>query len=152
MTLLDFLTSTLAFQILKWVTIAFVALLYATLIIWTVRDARSRSRNRTVWILGGLLVLVFNVFGMVVYMILRPTLTLEEKANLELESRLLAGEDSDANMHTCTQCGKRVMKSYAFCPFCAKQYKKPCTKCGALLDLKWKHCPVCGTRNAPESR
>ena len=57
---------------------AYAVLLLIALVVWTFRDIRSRSRDILVHILAMLLVLVFNLPGLILYFILRPQYTLDE--------------------------------------------------------------------------
>ena len=61
---------------------AFLTAVWVSVIIWTFRDIRSRSRDVFAQILATLLVLIFLPFfplpGLILYLILRPRETLAE--------------------------------------------------------------------------
>jgi RNA polymerase subunit RPABC4/transcription elongation factor Spt4 len=122
---------------------AFVAALWISLVIWTYRDIRRRSRDSLVHILSALLVAVLNFPGVIVYLILRPARTLEDEYQhtLEEESLLQTLED----LPLCPGCERRVKEDWQVCPSCHTKLKKPCHQCGRLMDLPWNLCPFCGT-------
>lgn len=122
---------------------AFVAALWIALIIWTYRDIRARARDPLVQILSALLVAVLNLPGVLVYLILRPTRTLEEEyqRTLEEESLLQALED----LPLCPGCERRVKDDWQVCPNCHTKLKKACHNCGKLMELPWNVCPYCAT-------
>jgi RNA polymerase subunit RPABC4/transcription elongation factor Spt4 len=122
---------------------AFVAALWIALVIWTYRDVRSRARDPLVQILSALLVAVLNLPGVLVYLILRPTRTLEEEyqRTLEEESLLQALEE----LPLCPGCERRVKDDWQVCPNCHTKLKKTCHHCGRLMELPWNVCPYCAT-------
>ena len=122
---------------------AFVAALWVALVIWTYRDIRARARDPLVQILSALLVAVLNLPGVLVYLILRPTRTLEEEyqRTLEEESLLQALEE----LPLCPGCERRVKDDWQVCPNCHTKLKKACHNCGKLMELPWNVCPYCAT-------
>ncbi|MCL4530589.1 MAG: zinc ribbon domain-containing protein, partial [Chloroflexi bacterium] len=88
-----------------------------------------------------LLVAVLNLPGVLVYLILRPTRTLEEEyqRTLEEESLLQALED----LPLCPGCERRVKDDWQVCPNCHTKLKKACHNCGKLMELPWNVCPYC---------
>ena len=58
---------------------AFLAALWVSLVVWTYRDIRTRTRDPLIHTLSALLVAVLNIPGVLVYLILRPQRTLEEE-------------------------------------------------------------------------
>ena len=56
----------------------YLAALWLTLIFWTVRDIRQRTRDPIAQTVAVLLVTVFFVLGLWIYLILRPRFTLVE--------------------------------------------------------------------------
>jgi RNA polymerase subunit RPABC4/transcription elongation factor Spt4 len=122
---------------------AFLAALWLALIIWTWRDVRNRARDPLVHVLSVLLVAVLFVPGALVYLILRPSRTLEEEyqRTLEEEALLTAIEEQAV----CPGCGRRVHQEWQVCPNCQTRLRKPCHNCGRLMELPWNICPYCGT-------
>jgi RNA polymerase subunit RPABC4/transcription elongation factor Spt4 len=122
---------------------AFGVALWISLIIWTYRDVRRRSRDPLVQILSALLVAVLNLPGILIYLILRPSRTLEEEyqRTLEEESLLQALEE----LPLCPGCERRVKEDWQVCPNCHTKLKKACHQCTRLMELPWNICPYCGT-------
>lgn len=122
---------------------AFLAALWVSLVVWTYRDVRARSRDPLVRVLAVLLVALLSLPGVLVYLILRPRNTMEEEyqRTLEEEALLQALED----LALCPGCERRVRDNWQVCPYCQTRLKKPCHQCGKLMELPWNICPYCGT-------
>ena len=122
---------------------AFLAALWISLVIWTYRDIRSRTRDTLMQVLAAILVAILSIPGVLVYLILRPPRTLEEEYQhtLEEEALLQALED----LPLCPGCERRVKDDWQVCPNCHTKLKKDCHNCGKLMELPWNICPYCGT-------
>jgi len=122
---------------------AFLAALWISLVVWTYRDIRARTRDPLVQILATLMTAVLNLPGVLVYLVLRPPRTLEEEYQhtLEEEALLQALED----LPLCPGCERRVKDEWQVCPNCHTKLKKACQSCGKLMELPWNICPFCGT-------
>src|SRR5579864_8326338 len=72
--------------------VAFGLAVQFSIIVWTFMDIRSRSRDVLVWIFATALVALFSVFGLVVYLILRPHETLMQAYERSLEEEALLQE------------------------------------------------------------
>lgn len=122
---------------------AFIIALWVSLVIWTYRDIRSRTRDPLIQTLAALLVAVLNLPGVLVYLILRPPRTLEEEyqRTLEEEALLQALED----LPLCPGCERRVKEDWQVCPNCHTKLKKTCHNCSKFMELSWNICPHCGT-------
>jgi RNA polymerase subunit RPABC4/transcription elongation factor Spt4 len=130
-----------------WVSLA-VALVvayglafWAALLIWTLRDIRSRSRNVITAFFAVLLVLVFNIPGLVLYLLLRPRETIAEQYERTLEEESLLSELEEQG--ACPKCKARVEDDFLLCPNCRTRLKKVCAGCGRSLHLRWSVCPYC---------
>jgi RNA polymerase subunit RPABC4/transcription elongation factor Spt4 len=121
---------------------AFVISLYLSIIIWTFRDIRSRTRDVFAQLLATLLVIVFNLPGLLLYVILRPKETLAASYERALEEEALLRDVEDRNL--CPNCKAPVEKDYLICPECRTRLRRKCARCGRLLDLRWGVCPYCG--------
>lgn len=122
---------------------AFVAVLWLSLVIWTYRDIRNRSRDPLARILAVLVTAVLFLPGIVVYLILRPARTLEEEYQRTLEEEALLQSIEDAAL--CPGCGRHVKENWVVCPDCHTRLKKTCHQCGKPMELPWNLCPYCGT-------
>lgn len=125
---------------------AFLTATWISVVIWTFRDIRARSRDIFAQVLGTLMVLVFFPLfplpGLGLYLILRPRETLAEiyERSLEEEALLQGIEERLA----CPGCNRRIEEEYMICPTCHTRLKKACPACGRLLHLRWNICPYCG--------
>ena len=122
---------------------AFLAALWLSLVIWTFRDMRARSRDPLAQILAALVVAVLTLPGLAVYVILRPPRTLEEAYQHTLEEEALLQEIEEKPR--CPGCGRNIQESWQICPTCQSKLKKPCHNCRRLLELAWNICPYCAT-------
>jgi RNA polymerase subunit RPABC4/transcription elongation factor Spt4 len=122
---------------------AFLAALWLSLVFWTYRDIRSRTQDRLMHILAALVVALLSVPGLVVYLILRPSRTLEEAYQHTLEEEALLTEIEERPV--CPGCGARTREDWQVCPNCHTRLRKPCNSCGRLMELPWKLCPYCST-------
>lgn len=122
---------------------AFVAALWLSLIVWTYRDIRSRARDPLVRILTVLVVAVLFLPGVLIYLILRPPLTLEEEYQRTLEEEALLQTIEDTAL--CPGCGRRVQPDWIACPSCHTKLKKKCHECERIMELAWNLCPYCAT-------
>jgi RNA polymerase subunit RPABC4/transcription elongation factor Spt4 len=125
---------------------AFLTAVWVSVIIWTFRDIRARSRDVFAQILATLMVLLFFPLfpfpGLILYLLLRPRETLSEiyERSLEEEALLQGIEERMA----CPGCNRRIEEQFMVCPTCHTRLKKACPACGRLLHLRWNICPYCG--------
>ncbi|MBC7226150.1 MAG: zinc ribbon domain-containing protein [Thermoflexales bacterium] len=144
--LLDTLAK-LVFWLALGAGVVFTAL-HGGAIIWTFRDMRARSRDVLAWIVATLLVALIPLFGIIVYLMLRPRETLAEayERSLEQEALLQAIEEPE----TCPGCGARAKSDYILCPVCHTRLKQACPACKRPLQLHWAVCPYCGVSVTPQ--
>ncbi len=128
---------------------AFTAALWVSLVIWTYRDARRRTRDPLIRILATLVAAILFLPGVLIYIILRPSLTLEDEYQKTLEEEALLQSIEDNPL--CPGCSRKLDPQWIVCPNCHTRLKKPCTQCGKLMDLAWNLCPYCATPS-PGSR
>ena len=128
---------------------AYAALFLIALVIWTFRDIRSRTRDILQQILATLLVLVFNVPGLVLYFILRPQYTLDEAYEHALGQEALLQDIEER--YICPSCKRKAQADFLICPYCHAELRKRCPNCERLINLNWEVCPYCGQEQS-ESR
>jgi len=122
---------------------AFLVALWISLIVWTFRDARARSRDAFAILLATLMTLIFGPLGVLLYFLLRPQVTLAElyERSLEEEALLQDLEERDR----CPGCSRVVDGDWVVCPDCHTELKNTCASCGHTLHLRWSVCPYCAT-------
>lgn len=117
-------------------------IVWLAFVYWTYRDARLRVENQASAIFWGLVVLVLNFLGLILYLILRPPEFIEDMIERDLEiERMETLLDSQGS--TCPACGNPVKDDFLICPYCRKKLKSSCINCGKPLNLNWKVCPYC---------
>jgi RNA polymerase subunit RPABC4/transcription elongation factor Spt4 len=122
---------------------AFIATLWVSLIIWTIRDVRRRSKDPMARILAVLIVTLLFLPGMLIYAILRPARTLDEEFQQSLEEEALLQTIEDIPL--CPGCSRKIQTDWIVCPNCQTKLKKKCQHCKALMELPWNICPYCAT-------
>ncbi len=132
-----------AIQFFAGFSIVFLVVLWISLILWTFRDIRRRSRDPLLRILAVILTIILFIPGALVYVLLRPGQTLEEEyqRNLEEETLLQSLEESPL----CPGCSRKVKNDWLVCPTCRTRLSKKCISCGKILELSWEICPYCET-------
>jgi RNA polymerase subunit RPABC4/transcription elongation factor Spt4 len=131
-----------AIQVSLFILGAYAVAFYLGLVVWTARDISSRTRDWLVRTLAVLLVLVFNLPGLLLYFVLRPRETLAELYERALEEEALLQDIED--QATCPSCKRRVAQDFAVCPYCRTALKTRCPSCRRLLNPRWEVCPYCG--------
>lgn len=123
---------------------SYLAILWLSAIVWTYRDIKDRSSDVLSQIIAVLLVIVFNIPGLIIYLILRPHQTLTEAYERNLEMEAMLHEMGEQGF--CPTCRRRVQADFLFCPHCSISLRSPCASCSKPLVLSWENCPYCGTR------
>jgi RNA polymerase subunit RPABC4/transcription elongation factor Spt4 len=116
---------------------------WAAFIIWTYNDMKARARDPLAPIAAAVTVAVLFVFGLIIYVMLRPRETLADAYERSLEEEALLQEIEEKP--ACPGCGRAVKHAWQVCPYCHTKLKKPCVQCGQVLDLSWNLCPHCAT-------
>lgn len=123
---------------------AFAVALWISLIVWTFRDARARSRDIFAVLLATLMVTIFGPLGLIIYFLLRPRTTLAELYERSLEEEALLQDLEERSR--CAGCSRQVNDSWIVCPDCHTTLRKVCPSCGNSLNLAWSLCPYCATQ------
>lgn len=122
---------------------AVISATWLGLILWTWRDMRQRSRDPLAQIAASLMVAVLGIFGIAIYVMLRPTETLTEAYERSLEEEALLQNIEEKPV--CPGCGRPTEAEWQVCPYCHTKLKKPCVNCARMLELPWNLCPYCAT-------
>lgn len=130
-----------ALQVIIAFVAAFALALWVSMIIWTFRDVKARSRDIFAVLLATLMVVVFGPLGLLLYFLLRPPVTLAELYERSLEEEALLQDLSERPR--CPGCSRLVEGEWVVCPDCHTRLKKVCHSCGERLHLRWTVCPYC---------
>lgn len=125
------------------VTGAVVTAVWLGLILWTWRDMQHRSRDPLAKLAAALMVAVLGLFGVAIYVMLRPQETLAEAYERSLEEEALLQNIEEKPV--CPGCGRPSKEAWQVCPYCHTKLKKPCIACEEMLELAWNLCPYCAT-------
>ena len=125
-------------------TLFVVALVVFWLVIigWVWVDSSERTSKKGLKVGYILLVIFFNIFGLIIYLIIRPSETIEEIYWEDLERRYLKYETSE--LGDCPRCGSQLYPGYVFCTNCGYRLKVKCPQCGVLIDKDHVFCEYCG--------
>jgi hypothetical protein len=130
--------------------ILFAVLLYLALVYWTYVDSRRRIADP---MLTGFATAVSLIpyLGTLLYLIVRPTESLEDarERELELETTKLRLHELESSL--CPHCDYPLDSEYVRCPSCLRKLKDRCTSCSRPLDRTWTICPYCETE-VPNAR
>lgn len=133
--------STICFSVLG----ALLAAVWISLVVWTFRDMRARSRDPFAQLLAAVVVAILPGAGLLVYLILRPPETLAEAYERALEEEALLQEIEERP--ACPGCSRTVDSHWILCPHCHTRLRKICPDCNSLMELQWNLCPFCGNQH-----
>ncbi len=106
---------------------------------WTYRDANLRDTSGAYW---GAVTFFFPIFGLLVYLMLRPPEFKADARERELEIKTKQAMLRN-NLLNCPACHKPIEKEFLICPHCRKKLKHSCPKCDKPMNLSWTICPYC---------
>jgi len=111
---------------------------------WVWLDSGDRTTKKTTRIAYVFLVLFLFVVGLIIYLLIRPSQTIEEIYWADLERRYLKYET--AELGDCPKCGTQLYPGFTFCPNCRYVLKMKCSNCELEMDKQYKYCPSCGNQ------
>lgn len=124
--------------------------LWVISIVWTAQDLKERVSTPLTTLISLLFVIFIPIGGVIVYLLLRPTQTVEEKKFADFEKLSLLKEMKQRSK--CSSCSSEVQDDFILCPKCLHRLKNICSKCDALLDQEWEVCPFCATRQTARGK
>lgn len=142
--LLDFFTN---FEPGSWLGLTlrgvfvYLFILWVAIVIWVARDSVARSKNLVFQVGSIALAIALNIFGLLIYLIIRPQKTLTESFQQELEQKILSEREDD-----CPKCNRPLPLEFQFCPSCGEEARHRCRKCHKLITKTWEVCPYCGIK------
>ena len=146
-TLQGFFHST-GFVVARNTTVFFAVVFWLGLAFWVYRDARKRIGDPLLVVLATLVGLGLPYIGPVVYLLFRPSETLEDVRSRRVELQALEQQLERARP-ACPVCSSSVEPDFVACPVCTTMLRRPCANCQAPLEPLWQLCPYCVTPVAP---
>ncbi|MEX2158206.1 MAG: zinc ribbon domain-containing protein [Dehalococcoidia bacterium] len=141
-------TSQFLLSLLGAVLIAYAVILLLGMGVWAYRDIKQRTHDGWAQAFAVGMVVLFNILGLVLYLILRPNETLTETYERRLETEALLRELPE--QRACSRCDRVARDDFLLCPHCRTVLREPCLGCGRTLELEWAICPYCGAQG-PQS-
>ena len=127
--------------------VAYGVVLWLSALAWVYRDVKNRTNDSVSQWVSVFLVLIFNLPGLLLYLVLRPQETLTEAYERTLETEAMLQEVE--RLGTCPSCRRRIEEDYLLCPYCRTSLRTPCAQCGRALSFGWVACPHCGAERVP---
>jgi hypothetical protein len=115
---------------------------YVAIVIWTYKDARKRTDD-PIMVATFTAIAMLPVFGVFIYMLVRPAEYIADVRERELEIRAL--ERQLGRQERCPYCKSHIEGDYLSCPVCTTKLRQSCTGCDKPLDPRWVMCPFCET-------
>lgn len=126
--------------------VLYVFLLWAATAYWAYRDLQTRTTNPIAPYLAAAMIILFTpvffVFGVIVYRIIRPSVTVGEANERQLAEEAMMVE-IEAQPH-CANCSRPVHEDWIICPTCRNRLRRVCPNCSRLVELDWSLCAWCG--------
>lgn len=124
---------------IKYMLVIFLVLMWLALVVWVFKDARRRNTAPGYPRLMAAIALLIPYFGPLLYIAVRPSETVDEQSDRELETLALQREAA----LRCGDCGFPTEPGYLICPACHRKLKEPCHTCARPVDPRWSACPWC---------
>lgn len=137
-TVTSFFTSAY-FRLFTRLLVLFFIILLFSLTYWTYRDAKKRGTIPVYW---AIVVFLFNIFGWLIYLIVRPPEYEDDARERDLEIKTKEAM-LNRSMGVCPSCHNPIEADFLICPYCMKKLKKACRECNKPLDNIWTVCPYC---------
>src|SRR5918997_7078496 len=122
--------------------ILFLLVFWLALVYWTHTDARRRIEDPML-VSCATAAALFPFVGTIVYMIVRPPESIDDRRERELEIAAAEARLASIEHLSCPYCAFEVERSFLRCPSCLRRLREPCATCGKPLDPRWKICPYC---------
>jgi RNA polymerase subunit RPABC4/transcription elongation factor Spt4 len=137
-----------ALKLVALVLVAYALVLWLSAVVWVYRDVRSRTDDQTSQIIAVVLVAVFNVPGLLVYLVIRPHGTMEGLFERSIENEALLHE-LQLSANACQGCRRPIEDEFVICPWCRIVLREPCRNCGKAVRTSWAACPYCTADRIP---
>jgi RNA polymerase subunit RPABC4/transcription elongation factor Spt4 len=126
------------------ILISYALVLWLSAVIWVYRDVRNRTGDPASQLIAVLLVAVFNVPGLIVYLVIRPQTTIADAYEKSLETEAILHE-LQITASSCQTCQRPIEDDFIVCPHCRTILREGCRNCGRSIRTSWVTCPYCAT-------
>jgi RNA polymerase subunit RPABC4/transcription elongation factor Spt4 len=140
-----------ALRLAAIVLISYALVLWLAAVVWVYRDVRNRTADQASQLVAVLLVAVFNVPGLIVYLVIRPQTTLADAYERSLETEAILHE-LQLQATSCQGCRRPIDDDFNICPYCRVTLREPCRNCSRLVRTSWTACPYCTTERQAATR
>lgn len=137
------------FVVARNLVIVLAVVFWLGLAFWVYKDARRRIRDPFLVFLGTVLGLAPPYIGPVVYLLFRPSETIEDVRSRRVELDVLQQQLLARSQPKCPVCSSTVEPDYLACPVCTTVLRHPCARCNAPLEPLWQMCPYCASPIEP---
>ena len=137
-----------ALKLVALVLVSYALVLWLSAVVWAYRDVRSRTDDQASQIIAVILVAVFNVPGLLVYLVIRPHGTIEGLFERSIENEAMLHE-LQLSANACQGCRRPIEDEFVICPWCRIVLREPCRSCGKSVRTSWAACPYCTADRVP---
>jgi hypothetical protein len=131
-------------KLVAMVFLSYALVLWLSAVIWVYRDVKKRTDDPASQAIAVLLVALFNVPGLIVYLVIRPQTTLADNYERSLEAESILHE-LQLTANSCQTCRRPIDDDFNVCPHCRTVLREPCRACGRSIRTSWVTCPYCAT-------
>src|SRR5215208_6678204 len=143
-TLVLFIGTASILKLFALLFLVYALVLWGSAIAWVYRDVRNRTEDETSHFVAVVLVALFNIPGLIVYLVIRPQATLTEAYERSLEAEAIL-QDLQASTNSCQGCQRPIDDDYNICPYCRTVLREACRGCGRPVRTNWTICAYCAT-------
>lgn len=124
------------------ILLSYALVLWLSAVIWVYRDVKNRTSDQASQVIAVLLVATFNLPGLIVYLVIRPQVTLTDAYEHSLEAEAVLHE-LQITANSCQTCRRPIDDDFNICPHCRTLLREPCRNCSRLVRTSWIACPYC---------
>ncbi len=141
--LLNSFKSILSLDVFLKIILAYSLIIWLACAVWVIKDITTRTTSIFVQVFAILLIILFTpIFGLPIYLLIRPRTTLFEQYYEETSLETLESEEIEQTR--CKHCQLSIHSDAVFCPHCGTAQWTICKKCGAKMAADWQFCAACG--------
>lgn len=125
--------------------LGYLFIIWGAFIIWVIKDITNRTTNILIQTFSIFIMLLFTpIFGLPIYLLIRPRTTLFEQYYEEEEVEETV--DDLEEFYHCPGCNHKVSRDFKYCPKCAFELTVSCPSCKKRIHTDWALCPYCGEK------